>query len=357
MPKTVTQVWKFVGFSSYYRKFIPDFSEIVQPLTRLTKKSVRFCWSPTCQKAFDTLKEKIATPPVLAYPRSEGEYILDTDVSNHAISVVLSQIQDGEDCVIAYASKALQGGQENYCTTKRELLATVSCVEYFRYYLYVTNFTIRTDHAALKWPKNFQNIDGLLARWLSKLEQYDYTIVHRKGPQHVTADGLTRLPIKKCPRTDCPHNTMKICKVTAQQPVDDTDEWLVGWDNSLDWQRKDPVLARVIGWLEKLPQLPKGIAQYNGQTKAYFTQLDTIYINEQGVLCQKWYPQGKGITELEVSQIVAPCEIRYQILESLHNSPTGAHLGRAKTINKVRFRFYWSGYKNEIVSPMRHMRT
>ena len=120
VPQIVTQVRQFVGFASYYRKFIPDFSEIVQPLTGLTKKSIRFCWSPSCKKAFDTLKEKLATPPVLAYPRSEGEYILDTDASNHAIGAVLSQIQDGEERVIAYASRALQGGQENYCTTKRE---------------------------------------------------------------------------------------------------------------------------------------------------------------------------------------------------------------------------------------------
>ena len=81
-------------------------------------------------------------------------------------------------------------------------------------------------------------------RWLSNLEQYDYTIVHRKGTRHVSADASSCVPIKKCPRTDCPHCMMKICKVTAQQPADDTDGWWgvgvggVGVSNQdiLDWQ-------------------------------------------------------------------------------------------------------------------------
>ena len=135
VPSTVTHVRQFIGFASYYRKFIPIFSEIAQPLTRLTKKSIRFNWSLDCQKAFDTLKEQLASPPVLAYLKDEGEYILDTDASNHAMGAVLSQIQAGEERVISFASRALCGEQQNYCTTKRELLAVVNFVEHFRYFL------------------------------------------------------------------------------------------------------------------------------------------------------------------------------------------------------------------------------
>ena len=69
-----TQIRQFIGFASYYRKFIPNFSEIAQPLTSLTKKSVRFSWSQDCQKVFDSLKEKLASPPILAYPKDESCY-------------------------------------------------------------------------------------------------------------------------------------------------------------------------------------------------------------------------------------------------------------------------------------------
>ena len=98
-------------------------------------KSVRFSWDHSCQDAFESLKSKLVTAPVLAYPKAEPQYILDMDASNHAIGAVLSQVQDGEERVIAYASKALHGGQENYCTTKRELLAAVAFVEHFWYFL------------------------------------------------------------------------------------------------------------------------------------------------------------------------------------------------------------------------------
>ena len=104
--------------------------------TKLTRKSVRFTWDQSCQDAFESLKSKLVTAPVIAYPKAEGQYILDTDACNHAIGAVLSQVQDGEERVIAYTSKALHVRQENYCTTKRELLAAVAFVEHFRYFLY-----------------------------------------------------------------------------------------------------------------------------------------------------------------------------------------------------------------------------
>ena len=312
---------------------------------------MQFNWSQDCQKAFDSLKEKLASPPVLAYPKDEGEYILDTDASNHAIGAVLSQIQNGEERVISFVSRALCGGQQNYCTTKRELLAVVTFVEHFRYFLYGQHFTIRSDHASLKWLRNFKNIDGLLARWLATLEKYDYTIIHRKGPQHANADGLSRLPARKCPRNDCPQCTMKVYSVTARQQADETDECLRGWSNQdlFDWQREDPAMKKIIGWLETSSERPEGVTQYDGRTKAYLAQWEALFLNEHGILWRKWYPHGKGLTGMVVNQVVAPQQIRKRILESLHDNPTGAHLGRSKTINRVRYRFYWSGYKQDII--------
>ena len=111
VPETVTQVRQILGFAAYYRKFIYHFSKIAQPLTTLTKKSVRFHWNGDCQNAFETLKQLLVTAPVLADPLSEGEYILDTDASNFAMGAVLTQVQNGEERVIAYASQTLYPGQ------------------------------------------------------------------------------------------------------------------------------------------------------------------------------------------------------------------------------------------------------
>ena len=235
VPSSVTQVRQFLGFAAYYRNFISHFSETAQPLTNLTKKSVRFYWDEKCQHAFETLKQLLVTASVLAYPTDEGDYVLDTDASNYAMGAVLSQVQNGEERVIAYASQTLSHTQQNHCTTKKELLAVVTFVEHFRYYLYGRPFTIRSDHASLRWLRNFKTADGMLARWLTKLERYNYTFVHRKGSQHTNADAQSRIPTRKCPRADCTQCTRDVypisTELTAGPPespnlIPDQNEWL-----------------------------------------------------------------------------------------------------------------------------------
>ena len=157
-------------------------------------------------------------------------------------------MQQVEERVIAYVSKTLSREQQNYCTTKKELLAAVHFVEYFRQYLYGRHFVIRTDQSSLKWLRNFKNIDGMLARWLASLDRHDYTIVNRKGDHHRNADGLSRIPTCKCPRPECPQCTLQVSPVAilipevssketgggnSKDPVPETvgasEEWLQGW--------------------------------------------------------------------------------------------------------------------------------
>src|SRR5678816_378159 len=98
---------RFMGLCSYYRRFVPDFARIGRPLHAMTKKDVRFCWSPECSAAFSQLKEKLTQSPILALPTNDGAYILDTDASDGAIGAVLSQVQEGEERVICYGSRAV----------------------------------------------------------------------------------------------------------------------------------------------------------------------------------------------------------------------------------------------------------
>ena len=134
-PSTVTQVRSFLGLSSYYRKFIKDYSKLAKPLFDLTKKDKKFVWDEACNKAFQELKTKLTTAPILAYPRAEGsEFVLDTDASAYAIGAVLSQVQDGKERVIAYGSRSLDKPERNYCVTRREMLAVVYFTKYFKHY-------------------------------------------------------------------------------------------------------------------------------------------------------------------------------------------------------------------------------
>ena len=163
VPKSVTEVRSFLGFVLYYRKFISNYSEEAHALTHHTLKYVKFKWDKSCQEAFDFLIDSLVSAPVLAFPTLEDVFILDNDASDYGIGGVLSQVQNGEERAIAYASRTLSTSRQKYCTTKKELFAVVNFVEHFRHYLYGRHFIIRTNHASLKWLKNFRNADGMLA--------------------------------------------------------------------------------------------------------------------------------------------------------------------------------------------------
>src|SRR5206468_7696172 len=122
----------------------------------------------------------------------------DTDASNTAIGAVLSQVQEGEERVIAYASRTLSRPERNYCVTRKELLAVVYFTKQFKSYLLGREFLIRTDHSALRWLKLTPEPIGQQARWLEKLEEFNYRIEHRPGQKHTNADALSRRPCRQC---------------------------------------------------------------------------------------------------------------------------------------------------------------
>ena len=140
------------------------------------------------------MKDKLTSAPILAYPEVEGsEFILDTDASSFAIGAVLSQIQGGKERAIAYASRTLEKSEENYCVTRKEMLAVVFFTKYFKHYLLGRHFILRTDHGSLRWLHRFKEPEGQVQRWLQQLSQFDFEIVHRPGLKHGNADAMSRL--------------------------------------------------------------------------------------------------------------------------------------------------------------------
>ena len=106
----------------------------------------------------------------------------------------MSQISDGNEQVIAYASRTLSKAERKYSVTRKELLAVVTFTNHFRPYLLGQNFALRTDHSSLTWLHNFKEPEGQLARWIEKLQEYNFTILHHQGRQHQNADALSRRP-------------------------------------------------------------------------------------------------------------------------------------------------------------------
>ena len=168
-------------------------------------------WDSSCSAAFHELRAALIDAPILAFPTETGEYILDTDASNFGLGGVLSQIQNDQERVVAYCSRALRPSQRRYCTTKREMLAAVAMCIQFRSYLRGARFTLRTDHKSLVWLHRFKDTEGMMSRWLHSLQQFQFSIVHRPGKDHGNADGLSRAPsspCKQCTRPDCPPATL-----------------------------------------------------------------------------------------------------------------------------------------------------
>ncbi|GBM61235.1 Retrovirus-related Pol polyprotein from transposon 297 [Araneus ventricosus] len=168
-PETVHDLRSFLGLYTYYRRFLRNFSAIAKPLHKLTEVRSNFNWTIEREKTFNSLKQALTTSPVLTCPRTDKEFILDTDSSNKGKGAVLSQKIGNEERVIAYFSESLGKPERNYCVTRKELLAIVKSIEHFYHYLYGRKFLLRTDHASLRCLLNFREPEDQIARWIQRI--------------------------------------------------------------------------------------------------------------------------------------------------------------------------------------------
>ena len=193
-PKSLTQLRSALGLFSYYRRFIKDFSNIARPLNSLLKKDEPYHWEIKQQNAFDALKQKLISAPILIYPDFEKSFVLYTDASGTGIGAVLSQIgNDKKEHVVAYASRSMNKAEQNYPITDQECLAIVWAIKYFQHYLELRPFILVTDHSALKWLQTSKIPKGRRARWVMDLQQFKFEIKHRPGKANANADALSRM--------------------------------------------------------------------------------------------------------------------------------------------------------------------
>ncbi len=193
VPKTVTQIRRFVGAVGFYRRFIQDFSLIARPLHDLTRKNAQFVWTPACQKAFDTLKTAITSDDVLKYPDFSQEFVLATDASTEAIGATLCQYDDNKVLrPVSYAGRSLTKSEKNYSATQLEILGAVWAVQYYQVYLQGVHFELWTDHAALKWLLDRKEASPRLARFALLIQGFDFTVKHIQGKLNVLPDCLSR---------------------------------------------------------------------------------------------------------------------------------------------------------------------
>ncbi|WVZ81155.1 LOW QUALITY PROTEIN: hypothetical protein U9M48_028567 [Paspalum notatum var. saurae] len=187
-PKTVIEIWSFLGLAGYYRRFIKDLSKTAKPMTSLTKKNARYLWSPNCKEAFQSLKKSLTTAPVLAHPDITKPFEVYCDASGNGLGCVLMQ----EGRVVAYASRQLRNHEANYPTHDLELAAVVHALKIWRHYLLGNTCNIYTDHKSLKYIFTQPELNMRQRRWLELIKDYDLEIHCHPGKANVVADALSR---------------------------------------------------------------------------------------------------------------------------------------------------------------------
>ncbi|WRX10265.1 Reverse transcriptase domain - like 10 [Theobroma cacao] len=187
-PKTLTKIRSFLGLADYYRRFVQGFSLIAAPLTRLTRKGVKFVWDDVCENRFQELKNRLTSAPVLTLPVNGKGFVVYSDASKLGLGCVLMQ----DEKVVAYASRQLKRHEANYPTHDLELAAVVFALKIWRHYLYGEHCQIFTDHKSLKYLLTQKELTLRQRRWLELIKDYDLVIDYHPGKANVVADALSR---------------------------------------------------------------------------------------------------------------------------------------------------------------------
>ncbi|GKB36519.1 putative reverse transcriptase domain-containing protein, partial [Tanacetum coccineum] len=187
-PKTPTEIRQFLGLAGYYQRFIKGFSKIAKPMIKLTQKSVKFNWGEKEETAFQTLKQKLCSAPILALPKGSENFVVYYDASHKGLGAVLMQ----KEKVIAYASRQLKIHEKNYTTHDLELGVVVFALKMWRHYLYGTKCIVYTDNKSLQHILDQKELNMRQRRWLELLSDYDCELRYHPGKENVVADALSR---------------------------------------------------------------------------------------------------------------------------------------------------------------------
>lgn len=342
IPRDITELRSFLGLCSYYRKFVEGFAKIATPLHSLLKKGNDYAWTPAADSAFNTLRNKLITAPILRFPDFEKPFLLYCDASIRGLGAVLSQKFDEKEHVIAYGSRSLQPAEKNYGISELEGLSCVFFVRLFRPFLYGNFFSLITDHSSLRWLMTTKNPSGRLQRWALVLMEHHFEVKYRAGRKHANADSLSRILL------------VKDGKIVEYNPVEDFAEILhacgvttvanvVTNVQSKDFgkkQRQDAKLFIIINFLEN-NILPEEI-----DIAKTLTLQKSLYVIKNGLLYHLYPSHNRKVC---FEQLVVPRKERSKIMATFHDDAlAGGHLSFKKTYYKILCRYFWESMYKDI---------
>jgi hypothetical protein len=312
-PTCAKHVKSFLGSGSFYRRYIPNFASRTTNMRKLSSCKVEFTWTEDHQKEFDDIKDALCKEPVLAYPDWNKKFILQTDASIIGFGAVLMQKYENGPRVIEYASKATTSCESRYGISELECAAAMWAVDKFAFYIYNKKFDLITDHKALTSLKTITRNNAKLHRWSLKLAGLDYNVKYLPGKLNHVPDLLSRtLPeIIALIKSTFPvgtnehivHSGVVIRKkgelVTCSNPK----------DNYFIYHTKNPKES----WILKEDKVFQRIYAKRNTTRYH----------------DRWYvPEGE----------------RRAILANAHDN---GHFGFAKSIDKIKWKYFWPGMNRD----------
>jgi len=373
-PVTVKQLQTFLGLAGYYRRYIEKFAQIAAPLydamqdktenkeKKTSRKATarKLVWTKECEEAFETLKERLISAPVLTFADFSKPFILHVDASNEGLGAVLSQEEDGKVRVVAYASRRLkptEKNMQNYSSRKLELLALKWAVtEKFREYLLGSRFQVWTDNNPLTHIERAK-LGAVEQRWIADLAPYDFDLKFRRGKDNGNADALSRMAWSEVQEavdeaTDTTTVPLEVREVIAieeptlvqSQFVDISGEGPAQAPELRRLQKEDAAITRAMHYLSR--KTPPSRAERQAESPETLKMLKhwkRLSIKE-GILHRSFKTPGQQ----QRFQLVIPKKKNNLVLQQLHDNM--GHQGVERTTQLARERYFWLGMTADILA-------
>lgn len=391
-PSTVREVRKLMGFLSYYRSYIQDFSRIAKPLYELlakpkselkqsqkgkggNRKSAQLPpshpvkWTEVHQEILSKIVDQLTNPPVMAYPDLEKPFVLHVDASEDGLGAVLYQRQGGVLRVIGYGSRTLTPAEKNYKlhSGKLEFLALKWAItERFRDYLFhAPHFTVYSDNNPLTYVTKSAKLNAAGHRWVAELADYRFTLKYRPGPANRDADFLSRrtTPIEEIMQActeECQQDAIEcIGNALRREEIEDVN-WISAVTCNIDAlpeecnisepiqplavgvireaQNADAAISRVLALKRTNAPLKRKDRMAESETVRHLLrEWPRLHINEDGVLRRETTAR---------KQLVVPDSLKPVVYKHLHEEM--GHLGADRMVALARERFFWPKMRQEM---------
>ncbi|KAK2577561.1 hypothetical protein KPH14_012908, partial [Odynerus spinipes] len=319
VPKDRTQLRQFNGLVNWYHRHLRNIARVQGPLNKLTSPKVPWRWSEIEQRAFEEVKQALVDAPRLYTPIPGQPFILYTDASDFGLGAILVQKDPDSDkeLLIEVLSRPLRGAELHYTTTEKECLAVVWSVEKLRCYLEGMPFKVVTDHQALRWLHGLKNPVGRLARWAIYLLQHNMTVEHKRGTLNEAPDALSRMF--------------------------DVDVDPAGWEEIVEEAIRNRTQLNSIcdqNWYDVKLEL---VRKHPDRFPDWKIENDRLMYHRPD------YAKAIIDDEHPWKIVATPNEIN-EIMRENHETPQSGHLGRDKTLDRIRQNYYWPGMTQDIKS-------